>query len=261
MRGPGPAAVPDALGPALGRPPGGHPGAPHRARPSPRPPPWVRGDKACSSRADRDHLRKRGIRSTIPEPADRAAHRERRGKAGGRPPAFDREDHKARFRGDSLMESHAPLPRGRLWDIGSRRSPLGRCGAWSTGPAGTVPPGEPWPTGQAPGDKAAGRDSPRRGVFAARRPRPGRGGAGDRRAARCWTSVDVVDLAQDEGQDAVLAPACSPHAREIRSDGSTLCARRRAATDPLPRRTIRGGRLPSSPRTSRTCTRSATRST
>lgn len=56
----------------------------------------VRGDKAYSSRADRACLRKRGIRCTIPEPADQAANRKRRGKAGGRPPAFDREDYKAR---------------------------------------------------------------------------------------------------------------------------------------------------------------------
>jgi transposase len=56
----------------------------------------VRGDKAYSSRVNRAYLRKRGIRCTIPEPADQAANRKRRGKAGGRPPAFDREDYKAR---------------------------------------------------------------------------------------------------------------------------------------------------------------------
>jgi transposase len=56
----------------------------------------VRGDKACSARVNRAYLRKRGIRCTSPEPADQAAHRKRRGKAGGRPPAFDREDYKDR---------------------------------------------------------------------------------------------------------------------------------------------------------------------
>lgn len=56
----------------------------------------MRGDKAYSSRANRAYLRQRGIRCTIPEPADQAGHRERRGAAGGRPPAFDREDYKAR---------------------------------------------------------------------------------------------------------------------------------------------------------------------
>uniref|UniRef100_UPI00357177A2 IS5 family transposase n=1 Tax=Streptomyces griseomycini TaxID=66895 RepID=UPI00357177A2 len=56
----------------------------------------VRGDKAYSSRPNRAYLRKRGIRCTIPEPADQAANRKRRGKAGGRPPPFDREGYKAR---------------------------------------------------------------------------------------------------------------------------------------------------------------------
>ncbi|WP_433378005.1 IS5 family transposase [Streptosporangium sp. CA-115845] len=56
----------------------------------------VRGDKAYSSRANRTYLRRRGIRATIPEPADQIAHRKKRGSAGGRPPAFDTEDYKAR---------------------------------------------------------------------------------------------------------------------------------------------------------------------
>ena len=56
----------------------------------------VRGDKAYSSRANRAYLRRRGILCTIPEPADQVRHRKRRGTAGGRPPAFDREDYKAR---------------------------------------------------------------------------------------------------------------------------------------------------------------------
>lgn len=52
----------------------------------------VRGDKAYSSRANRAYLRRRGIRCTIPEPADQAGHRKRRGRSGERPPAFDREE-------------------------------------------------------------------------------------------------------------------------------------------------------------------------
>ncbi|MFJ4839316.1 IS5 family transposase [Streptomyces sp. NPDC088746] len=56
----------------------------------------VRGDKAYSSRANRTYLRRRGILCTIPEPADQVGRRKRRGTAGGRPPAFDREDYKAR---------------------------------------------------------------------------------------------------------------------------------------------------------------------
>jgi transposase len=49
----------------------------------------VLGDKAYSSAAIRAHLRKRGIKTTIPEPADQARHRLARGSKGGRPPAFD----------------------------------------------------------------------------------------------------------------------------------------------------------------------------
>ncbi|MEU3566806.1 IS5 family transposase [Kitasatospora sp. NPDC036755] len=56
----------------------------------------VRGDKAYSSRANRAYLRRRGIPATIAEPADQARNRRRRGRDGGRPPAFDREDYKAR---------------------------------------------------------------------------------------------------------------------------------------------------------------------
>ncbi len=41
-------------------------------------------------------LRRPAWRCTIPEPADQAAHRGRRWKAGRRPPVFDREDYKAR---------------------------------------------------------------------------------------------------------------------------------------------------------------------
>jgi transposase len=56
----------------------------------------VRADKAYSSRAIRAHLRRRGIRCTIPEPADRIAARLRRGNRGGRPFTFDAHDYRAR---------------------------------------------------------------------------------------------------------------------------------------------------------------------
>jgi transposase len=49
----------------------------------------VLADKAYSSRANRAWLARHGIRATIPVPADQAAHRQRRGSAGGRPPAFN----------------------------------------------------------------------------------------------------------------------------------------------------------------------------
>lgn len=49
----------------------------------------VTGDKAYSSRANRATLRGMGITAVIPEPRDQVANRKRRGRRGGRPPAFD----------------------------------------------------------------------------------------------------------------------------------------------------------------------------
>jgi transposase len=66
-----------------------------RGRPRTRPD-LVLADKAYSSRAIREHLRRRGIRTAIPVPADQQGHRLRRGNRGGRPPAFDREAYKQR---------------------------------------------------------------------------------------------------------------------------------------------------------------------
>jgi len=54
------------------------------------------GDKAYSSKAIRAALRRRGIAVTIPEPDDQKDNRARRGRRGGRPPAFDRERYKQR---------------------------------------------------------------------------------------------------------------------------------------------------------------------
>jgi len=56
----------------------------------------VRGDKAYSSRANRELLRRRGIGAVIAEPSDQAGHRRRRGSRGGRPPAFDPVDYRGR---------------------------------------------------------------------------------------------------------------------------------------------------------------------
>lgn len=49
----------------------------------------VLADKAYGSRANRAYLRDRGIRCTIPQKADQVRHRKAKGRAGGRPPAFD----------------------------------------------------------------------------------------------------------------------------------------------------------------------------
>jgi hypothetical protein len=51
----------------------------------------VLADRAYSSRAIREHLRRRGIRTVIPQPSNQVANRRRKGRRGGRPPAFDRE--------------------------------------------------------------------------------------------------------------------------------------------------------------------------
>jgi transposase len=56
----------------------------------------VLADKAYSSRANRALLRRRGIRATIPEKDDQAAHRRARGQLGGRPPKFDAAAYKLR---------------------------------------------------------------------------------------------------------------------------------------------------------------------
>ncbi len=46
-------------------------------------PDMVLADKAYSSRAIREHLRKRDIRAVIPVPADRLGYRHRGGSRGG----------------------------------------------------------------------------------------------------------------------------------------------------------------------------------
>jgi transposase len=51
---------------------------------------------AYSSREHRAHLRARGITAVIPEPADQAGHRTKRGSRGGRPVGYDTQDYKQR---------------------------------------------------------------------------------------------------------------------------------------------------------------------
>jgi transposase len=54
------------------------------------------GDKAYSSKANRAWLRQRGIKAVIPVKEDQKNHRRARGRAGGRPPAFDKPFYKER---------------------------------------------------------------------------------------------------------------------------------------------------------------------
>ncbi len=55
-----------------------------------------RTNKAYSSRANRAHLRGRGIKAVIPEPDDQKGHRKRRGSRGGRTVGLDAADYKNR---------------------------------------------------------------------------------------------------------------------------------------------------------------------
>lgn len=59
-------------------------------------PDYVVADKAYSSRANRTLLRRRKIGHTIAEPADQAAHRQRRGSRGGRRVGFDKTRYRRR---------------------------------------------------------------------------------------------------------------------------------------------------------------------
>ncbi len=58
------------------------------------------GDKAYTSRANREYLRGRRVEAVIPEPRDQRGHRKRRGSKGGRPPKFDSE----KYRGRNVIE-------------------------------------------------------------------------------------------------------------------------------------------------------------
>jgi transposase len=56
----------------------------------------VAADKAYSSRGNRSHLRRRGIKAVIPEKRDQAANRKKKGSGGGRPVSHDAALYKER---------------------------------------------------------------------------------------------------------------------------------------------------------------------
>jgi transposase len=87
QRGDSPQFIPVLAGIRVPRPGVGRP----RTRPD-----RVLADKAYTSKANRAHLRRRGIKATIPSKADQDAHRKAKGSKGGRPPAFDPEIYKQR---------------------------------------------------------------------------------------------------------------------------------------------------------------------
>jgi transposase len=86
-RGDSPQFIPVLAGIRVPRAGGGRP----RTRPD-----RVLADKAYTSKANREYLRRRGIKATIPIKADQAANRRKKGSKGGRPPTFDPDIYKQR---------------------------------------------------------------------------------------------------------------------------------------------------------------------
>lgn len=72
-------------------------GTPDRTRPD-----TVIGDKGYTTPANRAYLRRRGIKTVIPERSDQIKARKRKGSRGGRPPGFDPHAYKGRH----VVENH-----------------------------------------------------------------------------------------------------------------------------------------------------------
>lgn len=95
---------------------------PGHGRPRRRPD-RVRADKAYDSRHNRAYLRRRGIKATIPVPADRVRNRQKLGSRGGRPPKFDKTDYRERHAVECGINSpQAPPSPGH--EIRQARRPL-----------------------------------------------------------------------------------------------------------------------------------------
>jgi transposase len=88
---PGQAADPPHLAQVLARVKVRGPVGRPRTRPA-----AVAADKAYSSRANRAYLRRRKIKAVIPEKADQAANRKKKGSRGGRPVSHDAALYKER---------------------------------------------------------------------------------------------------------------------------------------------------------------------
>jgi len=84
-------------------------------------PDYLVADKAYSSRANRAGLRGRRIPHTIPERDDQRAHRRRRGRLGGRPVGFCREQYRRRNQVERGFNR-----RKQLWAVATRYDKLRR---------------------------------------------------------------------------------------------------------------------------------------
>jgi hypothetical protein len=82
--------------PAVRSGPGSHPGAEAGARQAAQAAGPGAGRQGVRLPGNRSYLRRRGIKATIPVPADRVRNRLKRGSRGGRPPKFDKDDYKQR---------------------------------------------------------------------------------------------------------------------------------------------------------------------
>lgn len=70
-------------------------------------------DKTYTSRKNRRHLRRRGIRHTIPEHLDQQRHRKKRGSRGGRPTGFEQRVIQEAQHRRTRNQPPKRLPRGR----------------------------------------------------------------------------------------------------------------------------------------------------
>lgn len=99
----------------------------------PTTPDVLRADKAYCSRGHRALLRSRGIKTVIPEKADQAAHRKRRGSAGGRPVSHDVGELQEPQRRRTLLQPHQAalnrpgkeIPDGHVFTQPSPQGPNG----------------------------------------------------------------------------------------------------------------------------------------
>jgi transposase len=113
------------------------PGRP-RARPD-----RVLCDTAYSTKAIRSHLRKRGIKTTIPERVDQQANRARLGSTGERPPRFDPEAYKQRNTVERCINKHEQFEQWQLVTTNASTSSPEPSTSPQSGSGSTIPSRDP----------------------------------------------------------------------------------------------------------------------